>query len=125
MLYNKISAFKKNIYAIYDLDENYYKEYILALINSKFYSFIATKGNPAIQRDDFPALSLADVRTFIIPKVEKTIQNEFVRIVNKITELKKQNKNTSKLECLIDKKVYALYDLDKEEIDLVESTYNG
>jgi len=125
MLYNKTIAFKKNLYAIYDLNEDYNKEYILALINSKFYSFIATKGNPAIQRDDFPALSLADVRTFIIPKVEKNTQNEFIKIVNKILELKKQNKNTSKLECLIDKKVYALYELNEEEINLIEGSYNG
>jgi len=125
MLYNEIIAFKKNIYAIYNLNENYSKEYILALINSKFYAFIATKGNPAIQRDDFPALSLADVRTFIIPNIEKPLQNKFVKIVDKIIELKKQNKNTSKLEWLIDKKVYALYQLDEEEINLIESSYNG
>ena len=40
-------------------------------------------------------------------------------------ECKKQNKKTSKLECLIDKKVYALYALDEEEINLIESSYNG
>jgi len=125
MLCDKTMAFKKNLYAIYNLNENYSKEYILALINSKFYSFVATKGNPAIQRDDFPALSLSDVRTFIIPNIEKTIQIEFVKIVDKIIERKKQNRNTLKLECLIDKKVYALYALDKEEINLIESAYNG
>ena len=48
-----------------------------------------------------------------------------MKIVDRIIELKKENKNTSKLECLIDKKVYALYDLDEEEINLIESSYNG
>jgi len=66
-----------------------------------------------------------NIRKLYIPNVKKAIQDKFVKIVDKITELKKQNKNTSKLECLIDKKVYALYELNEEEINLIESAYNG
>lgn len=52
--------------------------------------------------------------------MEKDIQNEFAKIVDRIIELKKIGKNTSKLECLIDKKVYAFYGLNSQEIAMVE-----
>jgi hypothetical protein len=115
-------VFKKNLYAIYNIKEEFSQFYILALLNSSLYSFISTKGNPALQRDDFPALSLADVRNMVIPDLDINSQQPFIDLADQILTLKKENPhaNTSELEAAIDTMVYKLYDLSDEEIKIVE-----
>src|SRR3989338_1140522 len=111
-------VFKKNLYAIYNIKDKFSPFYILALLNSSLYSFISTKGNPAIQRDDFPALSLADVRNIVVPDLDTNEQQPFIDLANEILNLKKENPHadTSELETKIDVLVYGLYHLTEEEI---------
>lgn len=122
-------AFKKNLYAIYDLDVavNYF--YLLAVLNSKFYSYVQVNLNTSGQRDDYPSFSLQDYKNFLIPKLrssEQQIFSEKTQMINKITEdenylldLGKQSK-VKKLEKEIDQLVYKLYELTPEEIKIVE-----
>jgi len=115
-------VFKKNLYAIYNIKDKFSPFYILALLNSSLYSFISTKGNPAIQRDDFPALSLADVRNIVVPDLDTNEQQPFIDLANEILNLKKENPHadTSELETKIDVLVYGLYNLTEEEIKIIE-----
>jgi hypothetical protein len=62
-------AFKKNLYAIYDLNSNYDYKYILSILNSTLFSFCQVNFNTSLQRDDFPAFSLHDFKQFPIPNI--------------------------------------------------------
>jgi adenine-specific DNA-methyltransferase len=55
---NEPYAFKKNLYAIYNLNTSvcdYY--FLLAILNSRYYSFIQVGLNASGQRDDYPSFS--------------------------------------------------------------------
>ena len=115
-------AFKKNLYAIYKLDTSIYEyNFLLAILNSKFYSYVQVGLNASGQRDDYPSFSLQDYRNFLIPIASKKAQKPFIELVDKILEAKTAPQaNTSELEAKIDQMVYKLYDLTPEEIAIVE-----
>lgn len=122
-----IATFDENGYfsldstLIFKIDAQFDIEYkfAIAILNSKLTTCIY-KNYTGEDGRAFAQVKPKNIRKLYILKVEKEIQNEFVKIVDRIVELKKNAKNTSKLECLIDKKVYALYDLNSEEIAMVE-----
>ncbi|MGE0085202.1 MAG: Eco57I restriction-modification methylase domain-containing protein [Desulfococcaceae bacterium] len=123
-LIDEFFAFKKNLYAIYNLDENVISyETLLGILNSAFFSYIIVNSNTSGQRDDFPALSLKDFREFLVPKITKEEHNQISDLVKKIIEIKKQNPkaDAAALEKQIDQLVYNLYDLSEEEIKIIES----
>ncbi|MBN2395102.1 MAG: DUF4391 domain-containing protein [Candidatus Atribacteria bacterium] len=60
-----------------------------------------------------------------ITKENKPIITKIELLVEEILTLKKENKNTTKLESEIDNLVYQLYNLTKEEIAIVEGSING
>jgi len=104
-------AFKKNLYAIYCISENYDVYYLLAILNSKLFSFIHVKANVSVQRDDFPSFSLDDFRKFLIPKLTKEEQMPLAEKVKllmnlnkeftqKVTEVKKRIKNNFEIDKL-------------------------
>ncbi len=55
-----------------------------------------------------------------IPKIPQPDQTPFVRLVNRILELKTQGADTTALEQQIDRLVYKLYGLTYDEVLLVE-----
>ena len=59
-----------------------------------------------------------------IPQISKAKQRPFVALAEKITAAKAANPtaDTSKMEAEIDKMVYALYGLTKDEIKIIESS---
>jgi type I restriction-modification system DNA methylase subunit len=75
-------AFKKNLYAIYDISEKFNAKYILAVLNSKLFSFTQVSFNTSLQRDDFPAFSLRDFKNFSIPKLQLNKQMMFENSVD-------------------------------------------
>ena len=77
-----IFAFKKNLYAIYDNNKNFDLKYILAILNSKLFSYCQINFNTSLQRDDFPAFSLNDFKNFAIPIISLDEQQKFVNQVN-------------------------------------------
>ncbi|GBU23846.1 hypothetical protein R83H12_00465 [Fibrobacteria bacterium R8-3-H12] len=116
-------AFKKNLYAIYNLKEEFDYKYILAILNSKLFSFMQINFNTSLQRDDFPAFSLNDFREFLIPKIPKENQQPFINLVNQILSAKKKNPaaDTTEMEREIDRLVYGLYGItDQKDIGIIE-----
>ncbi|MEI6091223.1 MAG: Eco57I restriction-modification methylase domain-containing protein [bacterium] len=119
-LLNEEYAFKKNLYAIYNLNNEYSYSYLLAILNSTFYSYVQVNFNTCGQRDDFPAFSLSDYRNFLIPHIDYEQQQPFINLVDKILAKKENNEDTTAEEQEIDKLVYKLYDLTDEEVKIVE-----
>ena len=127
--FNETAAFKKNLYAIYNLKEKFHYFYVLAILNSTFYSYVQVNLNSSGQRDDYPALSLKDYKYFLIPVLSPKDQSAYVTLVSKILSITKSDdylQNQQKqakvktLEAKIDQLVYKLYDLTREEIKIVE-----
>ena len=58
---NEEVAFKKNLYAIYNLNQDYKYLYILSVLNSTLFSFIQINFNTSLQRDDFPAFGFPTI----------------------------------------------------------------
>lgn len=112
-------AFKKNLYAIFNIDElKFSYEFILGILNSTFFSYMIVNFNTSGQRDDFPSLSLKDFREFRIPNLSI---NEQKPIKNLVIKLFKNKTETIKIESQIDQLIYQLYELTEEEIKIVEN----
>jgi hypothetical protein len=125
-------AFKKNLYAIYNCSSQFNYFYLLAILNSKLFSYIQVGLNTSGQRDDFPAFSLKDFRNFRIPYISPKNQNPFIRFVNKVLILTKDNNylnnptkqaKVKEYEDQIDQMIYQLYELNDDEIKIVENFY--
>ena len=91
---NEEVAFKKNLYAIYNLNKDYKYLYILSVLNSKLFSFIQINFNTSLQRDDFPAFSLNDFKNFNIPILQICNQLPFVEKADLMLELNKKLQET-------------------------------
>ncbi len=100
-------------------NEDFYLKYILALFNSKllnfYYQSLVNEGSRV-----FAQVKIVIIKILPIKKISKTEQIEFTKKVDKILILKNQQKDTSVLEKEIDKMVYKLYGLTKNEIKVVE-----
>ena len=57
-----------------------------------------------------------------VPKISLKEQAEFFSLVDEVLFLKKQNKDSSMVEKVIDQKVYELYGLTEKEIRFIENT---
>ncbi|MDD3007919.1 MAG: N-6 DNA methylase [Arcobacter sp.] len=91
---NEEVAFKKNLYAIYNLNSDYKYLYILSILNSTLFSFVQINFNTSLQRDDFPAFSLNDFKNFNIPKIDINNQKPFIQKANLMLELNKKLQET-------------------------------
>lgn len=127
--FDKETAFKKNLYAIYALDKNYDWFYILSILNSKFYSFVQVNQNTSGQRDDFPAFSLKDYREFLIPKLNKKHQEPFIARAKKLSKLAfitgdkdRDSKEFLTLDAELNEMVMDLYGLTKEEREIINKS---
>jgi hypothetical protein len=94
-------------------------KYILAIINSKlinwYFEKVATTTGEGTTRwliYKVASIPIANTDNETIENIEK--------IVSEILALKKQDKSTMSLENKIDKMVYELYGLDKDEISIIE-----
>lgn len=88
-------AFKKNLYVIYDLDNQFSYEFILSVLNSKLFSFTQVNFNTSLQRDDFPAFSLTDFKNFQIPKIKISDQQPFIEKADLMLTLNKELQDQS------------------------------
>jgi hypothetical protein len=97
--------------------ENYSLKYALAILNSKFgFYFLHTKRRS--QLGFYPD----DLKKLLIKKISYNEQQPFIKLVDKIIDLKKANPkaDTSSIEKQIDALVYKLYELTEEEVRIVE-----
>ena len=97
-------------------------KYILGVLNSALISYYFTKNTAKSVRQMFPKLILEDLRKFPIKKCSMEKQQPIISLVEKILKIKKDNTqtDTSPLEKEIDRLVYNLYDLTKDEIKLID-----
>ncbi|MBC8147180.1 MAG: Eco57I restriction-modification methylase domain-containing protein, partial [Bacteroidetes bacterium] len=106
-------------------DSNFLLKYILAILNSKIsnYWFIYNGKKRGIGFD----IGVTKFRQFPIVKTDLSNQQKLELIVDQIITAKKANPqaDTTALEQEIDKMVYELYGLTKEEIQIVEESVNG
>ena len=113
----------KNTAHIFIVNEPFASKYVLALVNSKLMGFYFR--NKFSERDDvFPKAKIGQCRALPIKNFPIDQQISFVRIVDQILILKKQEikADTSALEAEIDRLVYKLYGLSEEEIRKVEES---
>jgi hypothetical protein len=113
---------KKDIYIVKLNDNTISYKYLLALLNSKLLSFYKTKNSGSAKKDDFTQITLGDVRQLPIPKIEISKQKIFIDLVDIILTMKKNCGDTKILENELDQLVYQLYELTKEEIEIVENS---
>ncbi len=96
---------------------------ILAIINSKITNFIIREIIAPSLGNTFVETKITHLLKLPIPKnIDETIQKNIEKLVDKTLAVKKKDPkaDTSKLEAKMDKMVYKLYDLTKEEIAIVE-----
>lgn len=103
----------------FELDNRIKDKFLLVYLNSKFlswyaYNFIYAR---AIRGMDFYNYYIQQIP---IPIISITEQEKFIEIANEIIKLSNDNENYSYLEDEIDRMVYELYDLNEDEIAIVE-----
>ncbi|MCB0486198.1 MAG: Eco57I restriction-modification methylase domain-containing protein, partial [Flavobacteriaceae bacterium] len=117
--YNEISWYASaDVYFIIQKDTKTKLKYILALLNSKlFYKWFYHKGKRKGESLELYLVPLSETPLLI---ADLKIQLKFETIVDKIIADKKKNKSTTEYERIIDQMVYKLYDLNEEEIKIIE-----
>ncbi|MDR0909364.1 MAG: Eco57I restriction-modification methylase domain-containing protein [Spirochaetaceae bacterium] len=120
---------KKDIY-IFKLKPgvSYPLKVLLAIINSRLFSYFITKVSVTARKDDFTQITLSDIRELRLPKPNKSIQSKLVSLVDQLLTNNASGTHDSHgaspenlvLERQIDEIVYGLYGLKEEEIRVVE-----
>jgi hypothetical protein len=111
----------KNIAAvIIAKDIKYDLKYLLALINSKLFTYYLFEQTPKSSNKSYPSFTSDLIKNMPIKNIGNIDQQPFIALVDQILEAKKQNHDTSALESQIDILVYKLYNLTPEENKIVE-----
>ncbi|MHB8871868.1 MAG: Eco57I restriction-modification methylase domain-containing protein, partial [Candidatus Doudnabacteria bacterium] len=134
--FNEAGVFKKDINPFILNNSDFNTKYLLALINSKLFSWIYLNSSSIATKDDFRQTTLAELRKLPIRKVlsdETNTHDKIVLLVDQILESKKQllnyktesekeylEKKVVALDRQIDSLVYELYKLTDEEINIIE-----
>ena len=111
-----------DVYFITRMDSSFDLKYVLALLNSKLYfAWLYHKGK---RKGEMLELYQKPLTEIPIKRIPKNRQKTFIDLVDQILTAKKPNyeADTTMLESEIDRLVYALYGLTKEEIALVEGS---
>ncbi len=119
--YNEIPWYASaDVYYLTQIDKDKSLKYLLALLNSKlYYLWLYHKGKRKGEMLELYQKPLSEIPIKIIGKDEQTV---FIKYVDEILERKSTNEHAdiSDLEAMINELVYGLYELTKEEIDIVE-----
>ncbi len=119
--------------------ESYSIKYLLGVLNSKLLSFLYPLVSNKIVKDNFPRLSVGDLKLLPIRTInfkdsqDKSRHDHIVRFVEQMLDAKEKLSNAKteaeanrlEMQCetlnrQIDERVYELYDLTEEEIKIVE-----
>jgi hypothetical protein len=124
-------AYSKNLYGLKINELN--AKYILALLNSKVLNFYYKKKFSTKKEDVFPEIQTYFVEQLPIPSVPLYAQQPIISLVEQILSIKQgiagQARNdggvadTSAQERQIDTLVYKLYELDYEEVKIIEPEF--
>ncbi len=118
-------VFKKDINPFIVIDERFNTRYILALLASKFISFLYVNVSSIATKDDFRQTTLTELREIPIPVISIDKQAIFTKKVDEILRLKTlpTTPPTAPLEAEIDLLVYKLYGLSWEEVKVVDPEF--
>lgn len=119
--YIEDDAIVKNIAAvIISKDKNFSLKYLLALLNSRLFTYYLFEQSPKRSNKSYPSFSSELIKNIPIKEISFEDQQPFIDLVEKILELKKLKMDITKLDEKIDNLVYKLYELTEEEIKIVE-----
>ncbi len=104
---------------IWQQDENFDIKFLLGLLNSNFGKYWFT--NNGKKRGVGVDIGVEKFREFPIPKATSKEQQKIIDLVNTISELKNQAKETIKQENELNTFVNKIYKLTKQDIDLIKS----
>ena len=107
-------------------DNGYDLRYILGVINSRLLNFFFQSLNPE-QGEALAEVKKENVGKLLIAQASQSQQKPIVFLVDRILATKKNepSSDTSEMELEIDRQVYNLYGLTKEEIAIVEGRAGG
>ncbi len=105
------------VFAITVEDENVDIRYLLALLNSKVVEFFMHH-TASLKAGGYYSYSTSALEK--IPVIIADNQNEYIELVDKIMEKKRYAEDTTILEKRIEEKVFELYELNEDEIDILE-----
>ncbi|WP_390881143.1 TaqI-like C-terminal specificity domain-containing protein [Aliarcobacter cryaerophilus] len=110
---------------LFDISDKYNHKYLLALINSKLLNFLYQIIVPEIGKA-FSQVKGVNLKKLPIKYISENKQLEFVVIVDKILKVKKEDiaADIQYLENKIDQMVYELYNLNTEEVKLINDSYS-
>jgi len=118
----------KSMQSLLPLPEGPDIKLILAVVNSRLISWQFLQRSNVGHRDDFPKIVLKETRELPFPRPErlasedgKKIVKSIVASIDKILEKRSRDitADISSIDESIDEKVYALFELESEEIELV------
>jgi adenine-specific DNA-methyltransferase len=117
-MYFSTSCVVKNIAAvIIPKSKKFSLKYLLALLNSKLFTFYVFEQNPKSSNKTYPSFSSELIKNIPIKEISETEQQPFINLVEKILSLKKENPqaDTQVFEDEIDELVFGLYGLSAAE----------
>ena len=140
MITNEDFVTKKDLYSFKVIDNKFFPEYILALLNSKLFSYLYVNSSSISLKDDFRQTTLAELRRLPIAVIEPEAQKEIANIVRNIIDLyailpldrirkftDKENFLIEKIRMLennLDRTVYKIYGLNDSQIAEIEGRYS-
>lgn len=104
------------VFAITVEDETVDIRYLLALSNSKVVEFFMHH-TASLKAGGYYSYSTSALEK--IPIIIADNQNEYIELVDEIMEKKRCAENTTALENQIEEKIFGLYELNDEEIDII------
>ncbi len=125
----------KNLYVVKSNNLGMSNHFLLGLLNSKLISYIYIKQVSTATKDDFPQVTITDVKALPFPQVDKSSHDRMVGMVERMLALKQAHaaaestlddkrhdlaRQIEQLDADIDALVYDLYGLTDEEIAIVE-----
>jgi hypothetical protein len=139
MITNEDFVNKKDLYSFKITDDRFVPEYILALINSKLFSFIYVNSSSISTKDDFRQTTLSELRRLPVALADLKTQMHITDIVREIINLyasmpdgnrrnftDKEDLKLAKiknLEQLIDSEIYKIYGINEDHISEIEERY--
>lgn len=113
-------VFKKDINPFIPITTEYSAKYLLGILASRFISYLYLRMSSIASKDDFRQTTLGELRKLPIPKATQTQRQEMEALVTLIMEEKAKESDTNKLEENVDRLVYSLYNLTKQDIEMIE-----
>jgi hypothetical protein len=110
---------------------NYSLLFLLGILNSRLISFWFYKVFDKLQRGIFPQFKVNELSQFPIPqldlskKADKGKHDRFVSLVEKINNQSLPDNELNKINEQIEKIVYELFGLSKDEIAVIENSYQS